>query len=408
MAKKQPTTPSGAAAISLKRRADDWSTFTERFNPLAGLIFARVRALQDAGLRGEYSQLQWTYHHIEEAYPILSTLVDKRLAALGELDWTIKQVPAKKIKRLGAGQLADEQARALREAYERIDNIREAIDFLGLATFRGYAHLQKHANQAGIFHLEPLDQWNWARDGGLRGDWYWNPEALGISARSLGQSNRIVPEDFIIREAKRPLDRLALSAFVRYGLAAKDWSGFLEIFGIPGGIVIMPPAIPPGKETEYTNAATAIALGGSGALPHGSAFISAHGADLRSNAPFRDYLRWNSEDLVLAATGGLLTVLALSGAGTLAGSAHQLAFKSLASAEAGKISELFQRSFDQPLFDQLFPGQPRLAYFEICASEKPDIGSTIDQATKLAGQGWRMSDGELSEKTGYQLQSAPQ
>ncbi len=107
--------------------------------------------------------------------------------------------------------------------------------------------------------------------------------------------------------------------------------------------------------------------------------------------------------IVLAATGGKLTVLAEPGSGTLAGAAHQRAFDDLTEAEAVLISEIFQEQFDGPLLAQHFPGEPRLAYFELAATRSLDAGEVIEQALKLARAGYEVDPAELSEKTGFRV-----
>ena len=62
--------------------------------------------------------------------------------------------------------LAARQAAFLRDAYERIENLREAVQFLALAEFRGYAHLEKNHDARGrVSELRPVPQWFWARLG---------------------------------------------------------------------------------------------------------------------------------------------------------------------------------------------------------------------------------------------------
>jgi hypothetical protein len=89
--------------------------------------------------------------------------------------------------------LADEQAAFLREAYDGIENFRDAVGFLFSGFFRGYAHLEKHFDPAGLVtRLEPVEQWFWVRDG-MFGDWEYNEDA--VSGRRRGVP--IDPECFV-------------------------------------------------------------------------------------------------------------------------------------------------------------------------------------------------------------------
>ncbi len=370
-------------------RVKQVNQWREQFNPLVGLVMARARTLLEQGQRGDYADLQWTYKFVEERYPTLFALVERRLSSLVELDWEVKAMPEESLPEGATPAMAEAQAHYLRQSYQRIDNLKDAIEHLGMATFRGYAHLQKHDcdGDGQIDHLEPLDQWNFVK-AGLNGNWFWNPDAIQTGWRALPKENEIkespepgeseaeadVPaaasttpgidrDSFVIREVKRPVNPIALQAFIRYALATKDWSGFVEIFGIPGGVVIGPPNVPSDKEGEYQSSGEKIAEGGTGYLPNGSDFK--YNDSPRGVNPFRDFLRAQSEDVVLAGTGGLLTMLTESGSGTLAGNAHQDTFDKIAGAEAGKVSEVFQRDFDKELIEAKFPGQPVLAYFTL-------------------------------------------
>jgi phage gp29-like protein len=377
----------------LVKSAEIWR---QNYNPMIGLAMTKARCLLEAGVRGEFADLQWTYRFIEERYATLFGLIERHSSALLELDWKIKTV--QKLPKGATQAMADAQAAHLRECYDRIDNLRQAFDFLVLAKFRGFSHLQKHYDDEGkVKHFEQLDQWCWVRQG-LYGPWYYNQEAQNVGYRSL-PGKEIDESEFLIRTVDRPVGPIALFAAIASGMGKKDWTGFIEIFGIPGGVVIGPPNVPTEKEGEYQSAGETIAKGGSGYLPHGSDFK--FNDSPRGVNPFRDFLRYQSEDVVLAGTGGLLTMLAEAGSGTLAGNAHQETFAKIAKAEAGKISEVFQKQFDQAELETKFPGEPRLAYFELSANEETDTGEVVKDIVSLSGAGYETDPSEVSEKTGY-------
>jgi phage gp29-like protein len=248
---------------------------------------------------------------------------------------------------------------------------------------------------------EIIDQWHVCRDG-HRGPWFWNPEAKDLPASSLPASNRMDESAYLIVETPRPIDEVGLLKYLRCSLSSKDWDAFIEIYGIPSWIITMPPNVPKGKEEEYRDAALSVAKGGSGAIPNGST-ASAAGYPA-GQAPFRDHLQWWSEKLVLAATGGLLTSVALpTGIGSGASDAHSETFARIARGRARLISEEFQRKIDRRILDAAFPGRPHLAYFEFSANEATDTTAVIEEITKLASAGYRISSAEASEKTGYTL-----
>jgi len=390
-------------------RTRAWNRWRERYNPLRGLNISRSVTLLEQYQRGEMADPQWVYFFIEQSDADLFAILERREAALLQLDWNIKLASGGNPKnpahrRSFDASLAAEQACALREAYERIDNLYEAVAHLQLATFRGFAHCEKHRfPDGGIRHLELVDQWNLVRDL-LRGRWKYNPDALPISFAALPDSMLVNPAGFLIRESDRHVNRLALLKFIRANLCEKDWDAFIEIYGIPSGVVIGPPGVRPDQEEEYKNAAQNIAEGGSGYLPNGSVY--APNDQPRGTVPFRPRLDFLTEKLVLAGTGGLLTMLAQSGSGTLAGSVHQEAFNMIARAEARKISEIFQRQLDSEFLKANFPDKPTLAYFEIAANDELDPGAVTKHAETLRHAGYRIETAQLSEKTGYRLSDA--
>ena len=286
---------------------------------------------------------------------------------------------------------AEAQRKFLRSRYELIENFTETIGFLATAEFRGYAILQKHRfNDGGEFdgavrefHWLPQDQFS--RDGQF-GDFYYNQNSnFGIGIDScqtlLGEQNRIggaqLPrEDFVIREVESPLYEIALVAFVNWCMGRKDWAAFTEIFGLPNGVAIMPANIPPGMEDEYRIAAERVADGVSGALPNGSD-IKFPTAGVRGEAPFKNFCDAQDYDVVLAGTGGRLAMLTADKGGLGNGPAleHAAAFDEIAQADARKISAVLQNDFDRVELAMEFPGQPVLAYFELCARDVDGRGA---------------------------------
>lgn len=383
----------------MKRYTSSADQSREQYNPLRGLTITRAVQLLEQGQRGEFADLQWTYEFVEQTDPVLLALVERRTASLCEMDWNVKQV-RDDVKGYDE-TLAEEQAEALREGYERIDNLYAAIEHWETGAFRGFAHCNPRYNSAGdLIHLEPLDAWNFVRNGRY-GDWYWNPEARNISWRGLGEGAKLKPEDLITHEVRRSIDRVGLIKFVRANLSEKDWDAYVEIYGIPAAFVILPENVPTEKEAEYMAQAQNAAEGGSGALPGGSDIKFA--TDARGNQPFELRLEWLSKQLVLAGTGGLLTMLAESGSGTLAGNAHADTFQQIARARARKISEMLQKRIDRHILDRAFPDRPRLAYWELASEEEQDTGEAVEQIAKLS-QYYVISTDDVEERTGFKIE----
>lgn len=417
-AKKSPAkNPAPARGLSLAQKVAATNRWRDNLNPQRGLTVMRAVALFEQAMRGEFTELMWAYAApytgIECADPDLLALIELRTSALLEMDWNIHEATGPDGKDLPAEQkqLATEQAKVLRAAYDKIENLYEAIEHFELAAFRGYAHAQP-VNAAGEVTLdasrfEILKQWNFVRDGST-GDWFWNPGAKTGGWRGLPAENRIsFSRDLILyREVARPINRVALLKYIRANLSEKDWDAFIEIYGVPQWLIIGPANVPTEKEGEYRMAAESVAAGGSGYLPNGS---DAKTPDsVRGAQPFDLRLDYLSKKLVLAGTGGMLTMLTDStGLGSGVSDAHSKTFKKIAAGSARRISEIFQRSFDKRILAEKFPDAPVLAYFKLAANEETDAGAILDHAVKASQAGLQIDHVQLSEKTGYTITPAP-
>ena len=375
--------------------------FIEALNPLRGLTAARAVQLVEAMTRGQFSDVQWAFYHMERCYPTLAALIERRTSAVIELDWGIHTLEPERWPKGGTQELAEAQQAALRQLYYGIDNITEALESMAMASFRGFSLLEKQdLNGDGVIdHFGVTDTWNWLRDG-LVGGWFWNPECR-LSIGNLAVEEAIPEEWFIIRTVPRPLDLMALPIFCRAALGEKDWAAFLEIFAVPGGVVVGPPNVPKDREAEYAAAGRALAEGGVGYLPNGSEYQPNNPP--HAGAPFETFLRYWQEQLVLAGTGGQLTMLAESGSGTLAGSAHQETFSKIARAEGMRISSILQRQLDKQEIARLFPGQPLLAYFDLNVRQSPTTKEVIGDIKDLSAAGYQVDEAEVSEMTGYDV-----
>lgn len=388
--------PGRAGAVSLTRRLAAYNRYRESYNPLRGLTLARAVSLLEDYNTGQMADLQWTYFHIEQTDADLLALIELGLSRLAEMDWDVVASedadPA----------LAEAQTTFLREQFDRIKNLEEAIEHLAMARFRGYAHCEKIHDAAGqIVELAIVDQWNAVRDG-LKGPWRYNPEARSTTFAGLPPENDMPAERFVTRTVARHVNRIALLKFIRANLSEKDWDAFVEIYGIPSGVVIGPMNVPAGREGEYEAAAGEVAAGGSGYLPYGSQYQQ-NKADAGAT-PFKARLDHLSEKLVLAGTGGKLTMLTDStGLGSGASDAHSKVFDSIASAEAGRISRIITESLVAPWLASRFPGQKPVAYFRLAANEETDTSAIIADVKTLHDAGFDLDPAEVTERTGWKV-----
>lgn len=411
----------GKSAAQIVRGANRWR---DQYNPLRSLTIARVVAIIEAAERGDFAELQLVMRKLERRYPVLKGLKARRLAALEKLDWDIKVMDP--LPEGFTEAQAEAQQKFLRSRYDLVENLTDAFGFLATAEFRGYAILQKHryseggasvpaSRNAGAvreLHWLPQDQFSRA---GQFGDFFYNQDSrFGIGgdtcAATLGEANRIGGEqlpraEFVVREVDDPLYEIALSAFVNWAMGRKDYAAFVEIFGLPNAVAILPPNIPAGQEDAYRDAAEKVADGVSGALPNG-ADVKFPTASVRGEAPFKTYCDANDADVVLAGTGGRLAMLTADkgGLGDGPSAEHADAFDEIAQADARKINAVLQRDFDRVELAKEFPSQPPLVYFELCAVEEEDATEVINNIVALKTAGYRVKTEQVEEKTGYELE----
>ena len=372
-------------------------TWRDYYNPIRGLSMARLVAMEDNAERGQHADLQWFYYHMERSDVTIMSAVARRLAFTTALDWDIHTVGT------ADPGLAKEQAEFLRNAYERIGNFKEATSFLAHGLFLGFAHLHKVYSpfSSMVSYFEPIEQWFWIKHGGMFGEWRFNPESRPHEA--TGQV--IDRKNFCVLEAP-PVFRPISRQFFSKSLAAADWDTALETSANPSIFLIGPPGTTPEKELEYRTVAEQIVSNGRGYLPNGSDVKTVDTAQ-RSRMPFQERITYCDQQIVMAATGGLLTMLTESGSGTLAGGAHSRGLLELARSDAARISEVFQRDLDDHWLNEFFPGQPHAAYFRFDVPEDYNVPTMLEAVANLNWAGYRVDKSQIEDKTGLKLLDAP-
>jgi phage gp29-like protein len=413
-----PVTPGGGQSASqMVRKSNLWR---DNYNPLMGLTMRRLVVLFEMAERGAGVELQLLLRKAEKRYPVLKGFIERLVSSLEELDWDVK--PLKNLPAGATPAMADAQAKFLKGRYNLIKNLKEAIGQVALADIRGYAVLQKHRYDNGpengaIEELYWLEPWVWSKDG-YYGDFYYNEISrfgvgLGQCQGTLGEGNRIgsaqLPrEEFVIREVESPLYEIALIAFVNWLMGRKDWAAFVEIFGLPKGVVIMPPNIPAGEESAYQTGAEKVSDGVSGALPHGSD-IKFPTSGVRGESPFSAYCQAQDADLVMAATSGLLAMLSGHAAGESGGLGHgpnkQHAdiWEQIAKMKGNRVNEVFRKDIDAVELAAAFPGQPVCVQFILAVQEDEDVKIVVDTVVALEGAGLQTDVAEVSQRTGFTL-----
>lgn len=363
-------------------------------NPLPFLTPQEARCLYELYRKGQYADVMLCWAALEETDDMLGTVLNRRASALAEMTDDVK-VDAKAIGNNPDLQtLADEQQQCLAEYYGKIDNLREAVRFMGSATFRGYSHLEPVAG-GGRIRLEPIDQWLMARPV-MGGAWYYNESA----DRSCHKLEEVDASRLIIRESLRPVDLPAMFAICAKAHALDGADGFLDVFGNPAIFFKYPPGTSDEKAREYDRIAEEMIGDGRGGYPDGGEIKTVE-TTARGGEVFFQRAEWCDKQIARCGTGGELTVMAEPGSGTLGGNAHQETFRMLAAGEGAEISECFNRQRSRRLLDRHFPGRPHLAYWTLEFQEAEDVGKQVDNICKLAAAGYITDEGEVSEASGY-------
>lgn len=377
------------------------AAWLETVNPLRGMTSQRMQNLYDASRAGDTVHLQWLYHEIEQIDPTLLICQQRRTGALASLGWHISMRNKKRTRGFDE-TLAQEQADCLELAFGDAAqaNFNDAVEHLARGFFRGFAHVLPRWSADGLSlkGFDCLDQWNFVRDIST-GTWYWNPEAHAYTG--YADCRPIPPGELVVFVAPYHIDYPAMTIYLRSAVGEKGWAKFVERFGIPPVILTMPQDIPSDQVDSWRRSAEKVAEGGSGAVPFGTNVNFCDGA--RGINPFKDFIHNQRELVVLMSTGGLLTSLAESGSGTLAGGAHSDTWAEVRRMDSAKIGSVLNRTLADTILDRAFSGRPHLAYFAFDTEAVPSPGEVFDDATKAKNAGYLIDKADLEERTGYKL-----
>lgn len=365
-------------------------------NPLSGLNPAKVRRLYELYREGKYADVQLAWDALEEYDDMLGTVLNRRQSALGEMEWDVL-IDARAVGEDAALQaLAEEQQDFITRRLRAVENLSDAIKWLGLADFRRYSALEVLPAGSGERWL-PIHHWLLCRPA-LEGAWCYNENAET-------SCTRVEPIDMsavLLREVARPIDLVAMFLISAKEAAIDGWDSFLEVFGNPALFFKMPPGTSDDQRDEFASIIKEISSDGAGVYPDGGEIHTVETSAANADA-FSSRAEWCDKALVRRATGGLLTVLAESGSGTLAGSAHMEAFRQIAANDAISIAECINRQYVRRRIATEFPGEPVLVYFTLTPPVINDRAATVNMLCQLAGQRWRATDEAVSEEVGVEV-----
>lgn len=385
--------------LDMREMATERDKWLDHTNPLDCISVEVVRRCQSEAMRGAWAQMQWTWEQLEPADPILATCVERRLSALRRIPWDI-------VKKEGLNDaedlLAEAQLRTLTDFANALENLDEGIAALAQASFRHFRHIQLYETELGTLRLNCTDNWNWCRDG-YAGAWQWNPAAT--YGRTIGEPLPVAPGSIVSRLCARPIDLPAMMLCLDRKNAKAQWQVFNGRYGTPAVFAIMPQGISENMRADYIRFARQCISNAAGVLPHGSDVKTVQPG---SSGPdtFARLLEVSTQELVLRATGGLMTMLTAPGAGTntATGSAHQDAFDDLAAAEAEEIAAVLNEKLFAPVLDQWHPGQPHLVEFIMKRPDSDNAAGAVQNIVALAGAGYKTEAEQASGLTGLQLE----
>ena len=394
--------PHHFSRVDLVDVAANRAKWLDSVHPLDFLSVDKVRRALNDATRGAYCELQWIWEQLEPADPVLATCVDRRETALKKIPWDIK----KKDGLTDAEDLlAEGQLRTAVDFLNALENLEEAITAFGQASFRAYRHIQLYETELGNLRFNATSNWNWARDG-YAGAWQWNPDATFGLTRGLELP--VDPASILTRECARPIDQPAMMLCLDRKNAKAQWLTYNGRYGVPPIFAVMPQGISEETRKDYIEFARQCVSNAAGVLPAGSD-VKAVTPGVGGPDTFKQAIDLATQELVLRATGGLMTMLTAPGAGTNTdtGNAHQDAFDDLADAEAHEIAELLQERLIIPVLEQWHPGQPVLVEFILKRPDRDDTSTSVQNIAALGAAGYRTEVAQVEELTGLRVREAP-
>lgn len=370
----------------------------ESRNTLPWLAPEKARELFDRWLRGEYAQVQWAWELMEKYDETLFAVKRARLSALQDMPWQVV-IDADAVGEDAARQqLAEAQKQHLNTLLGNVENLRASLRHLGTADFRGYAVLEVCGTDERM-RWEIIEPWLLVRPN-LAGPFMYNEKAEDTPSRpELLDTERV-----LLREAE-PIDLPAMFLLTAKHHGTKAWDAFLDTFGIPSIFLETPPNTTEEQALEYQQKVEDIVGEGRGTIPNGAKFHTVETGQKETKS-FQDRADWCKNALLILATGGLLTITAESGSGTLAGNAHADSFERLCNASAQDISEVVDFQFCRRKLKERFPGQPILAHFELAPEQPDDRAAQAQILATLAGAGFKPSAEVVSEMMGFEVTEA--
>lgn len=382
------------------------------WNPLRFLSIPMAEQLLDNYRTGRMSNIQLLFEIVEDTNLTLQMCIERRLGAIRNNDWTIKNRDAKRIGRNYDAGLQQAQSEFLNAQFTQAEDsgtLLPAIEHLAHATFNGIGVVAPIYTEEGLTRFELYDPWNFAvspkRDRYGQPVLYWNP--TGQDVLDFEQTLERIPSEQIIANICKPIDRFGLLGTLAESLGVDSYNSLIARKGLPATYIIASEDVDPDSIKEWAKKAVDAAKGGSGCFPFGSNVIT-ETIDANNGAAIQAYLEWLQKQIVLASTGGTLQSLTeATGLGSNVAEMQAEVFKSIVRSDCSKIGDLINRGVANVLLDAKFPGKPHLVYFDLLGEEKAAPEKYLNDAVLAHNAGLEVDIDQLSELTGYKLAPIP-
>ena len=382
------------------------------WNPLRFLTIPMAEQMLDNYRTGRMSSIQLVFEIVEDTNLTLQMCIERRLGAIRNNDWTIKNRDAKRIGRNYDAGLQQAQFEFLNAQFTQAEDsgtLLPAIGHLAHATFNGIGVVAPIYTEDGLTRFELYDPWNFAvspkRDKYGQPVLYWNP--TGQDVLDYEQTLERIPSDQVIANICKPIDRFGLLGTLAESLGVDSYNSLIARKGLPATYIIASEDVDPNSIKEWAKKAVDAAKGGSGCFPFGSNVIT-ETIDANNGAAIQAYLEWLQKQIVLASTGGTLQSLTeATGLGSNVAEMQAEVFKSIVRSDCSKIGDLINRGVANVLLDAKFPGKPHLAYFDLLGEEKAAPEKYLNDAVLAHNAGLEVDIDQLSELTGYKLAPIP-
>lgn len=375
-------------------------TQRERANHLPHLTPQKAASLYESYLKGELAEVQLVWKQLEEYDATLGTVLHARQSALAEMQWRVEEDTELTAGNGELETLAKRQKAHLNALLRGVDNLEEALVHLGMADFRGVAALEITGDATRqVWNV--IEPWNLVKPV-LHGPWMYNRAA----DTTCPYPEELDAEAVIIREG-RALDLAAMFLILAKTHALQGWDTFLDVFGVPSVFAEMPVSMPEDKALAFDAVVKQIVADGRGTIPAGTKLQTVETSKENPDA-FATRAKWCDDALIKLGLGGLLTVQAEAGSGTLAGNAHADSFERLTAASARSISRAVDTQYCRRALRERFGSRtPLLVHFVFAPQETEDRAANATLLATAKSAGWQTDADTASNLLGFPALPAP-